>query len=155
MLLASWCVGEQEGCTKQRPQPGWVCHHHTSLHPATSPPAGCILTLSCRQPAGNSERSELRAKRLHYRMWPLEGSRRATAVAQHERFSGWERSGQRRGSRQRPAWQRSGHSGQGGCTSLPESATICSEAFALDKEQTRHLITVTYIYSMPGTVLTN
>lgn len=54
------------------------------------------------------------------------------------------------------AWQRSAHSGQGGCASLPESVMICSEAFALDKEQTRQLmITVTYIYSMPGTVLTN
>ena len=84
MPLCVWI--RKRRCTEQRPQPGWACNHHTSLRPATLPPVGCIFTLSRRRPARNSEHSkDCRSKRLLYRISPLEGSRKTTVVAQHEK----------------------------------------------------------------------
>ena len=77
--------------------------------------------IKLHQPARSSEHTQGRgAKRLHYRMWPLEGSRQATAAAPRQKVLRLGRRGGKKGPRgQRPAWQRSGHRSQGEC--LPHS----------------------------------
>lgn len=102
------------GCTEQRPQPGSGCHHHTSGQPATSPPSGWILTRGSSAEAAASRPGILNAakpqgERPHCRTRPRGGSTQAAAVPPP---AGRGAEG-RRGSGQRPAWQRCGHRSHG------------------------------------------
>lgn len=153
LLLASWRVGKEERGAQSRghssgggvittPQ-GILQHHLRWLNPHTRP----------QLEAPNSEPSqERRVKRLYCRLWPLEGSRQAAAVAQPQKVLrlGEERKEEGAVSRGLP--------GRGLGTAARESVCltvrvtkICSQVLTRDTKRTRHLmmITVMYIYRVP------
>lgn len=132
--------GEEEVHRAEAEARVWV----SSLHLTAS----CIITSRWLHPHSrlqatwqNSEHSTDAARRLHYRVWSLEGSSKATAEAQHKvPRLGAELRECSRG--QRSAWQGSG-------TAVRESVYLTfrdsdgfSEVLPQDKKQTRHLVMI-------------